>query len=112
MGPGALSVLELIRRLVHPTRQVAIHPGGVGVHRGGQRTFLDGQLEVPLAVDVEPAALVAGQVEPGPVAVVLGPLKVARLFDLDGPLLLARDREAGIRYDEGGMEPPSSDLWG
>ena len=44
-----------------------------------------------------PAALLAG---------------LADFVDLDGPLLLARDREPGLKYDEGGMAPPSSDLWG
>ncbi len=36
----------------------------------------------------------------------------ARLVDLDGPLLLAEDREGGIEYDGGVMHPPSPELWG
>src|SRR5262249_16485500 len=32
--------------------------------------------------------------------------------DLDGPLLLKRDHDYGIRYDNGKMELPSSKLWG
>ena len=36
----------------------------------------------------------------------------ARLVDLDGPLLLAEDREGGIKYDGGMMHPPSPELWG
>ena len=36
----------------------------------------------------------------------------ASWIDLDGPLLLARDREHGIRYDRGIMSPPEGILWG
>jgi L-Ala-D/L-Glu epimerase / N-acetyl-D-glutamate racemase len=32
--------------------------------------------------------------------------------DLDGPLLLARDRQPGLRYDVALVYPPSPDLWG
>lgn len=33
-------------------------------------------------------------------------------IDLDGPLLLAHDREHGLRIDDGIVQPPRSDLWG
>ncbi len=36
----------------------------------------------------------------------------AQIVDLDGPLLLARDRTAGLRYDERGVYPPTAELWG
>src|SRR5580698_2184731 len=36
----------------------------------------------------------------------------ARYVDLDGPLLLARDREDGLRYDESLVYPPEAALWG
>ncbi|QQN62642.1 dipeptide epimerase [Bradyrhizobium diazoefficiens] len=36
----------------------------------------------------------------------------ARFVDLDGPLLLARDREHGLRYDDSLVYPPESSLWG
>jgi L-alanine-DL-glutamate epimerase-like enolase superfamily enzyme len=36
----------------------------------------------------------------------------ARVVDLDGPLLLARDREAGLRYDGSLIYPPDAALWG
>ena len=36
----------------------------------------------------------------------------ARYVDLDGPLLLARDREPGIVYDGSLMGPPPARLWG
>ena len=32
--------------------------------------------------------------------------------DLDGPLLLAKDRDQPLRYDERGVHPSTSDLWG
>jgi len=36
----------------------------------------------------------------------------ARFVDLDGPLLLARDREQGLRYDGSLISPPDAALWG
>jgi L-alanine-DL-glutamate epimerase-like enolase superfamily enzyme len=36
----------------------------------------------------------------------------ARYVDLDGPLLLARDREGGLRYDGSLVYPPGAALWG
>ena len=36
----------------------------------------------------------------------------ARVVDLDGPLLLARDRENGLRYEESLVYPASPALWG
>lgn len=36
----------------------------------------------------------------------------AEFVDLDGPLLLARDREPGLRYVGSVVEPPSPDVWG
>jgi len=36
----------------------------------------------------------------------------ARYVDLDGPLLLARDREAGLRYEGSLLHPPTPALWG
>jgi L-alanine-DL-glutamate epimerase-like enolase superfamily enzyme len=36
----------------------------------------------------------------------------ARFVDLDGPLLLAHDREAGLRYEESLVYPPDPALWG
>ena len=32
--------------------------------------------------------------------------------DLDGPLLLARDRHPGLRYDGATIFPPEPELWG
>ena len=36
----------------------------------------------------------------------------ARYVDLDGPLLLARDREGGLRYEGSLIYPPDAALWG
>jgi L-alanine-DL-glutamate epimerase-like enolase superfamily enzyme len=36
----------------------------------------------------------------------------ASVVDLDGPLLLARDRTPGLRYDGSLVYPPTPDLWG
>jgi len=36
----------------------------------------------------------------------------AEVVDLDGPLLLDGDREHGIEYDNGLMQPPAAELWG
>jgi L-alanine-DL-glutamate epimerase-like enolase superfamily enzyme len=36
----------------------------------------------------------------------------ARFVDLDGPLLLARDRENGLRYEGSLVYPPPAALWG
>jgi L-Ala-D/L-Glu epimerase len=36
----------------------------------------------------------------------------ARFVDLDGPLLLARDRDDGLRYDGSTIYPPEAALWG
>ncbi len=36
----------------------------------------------------------------------------AEVVDLDGPLLLARDRDDALRYDHRGVHPPAPELWG
>jgi len=36
----------------------------------------------------------------------------ARFVDLDGPLLLARDRDGGLRYEGSLVYPPDASLWG
>lgn len=38
--------------------------------------------------------------------------QTADFVDLDGPLLLARDREPGLRYEGSLVYPPSRELWG
>jgi L-alanine-DL-glutamate epimerase-like enolase superfamily enzyme len=36
----------------------------------------------------------------------------ARVVDLDGALLLAKDRPDGLRYEGSSVHPPTSRLWG
>ena len=36
----------------------------------------------------------------------------ARYVDLDGPLLLVKDREPGLVYHDSSIEPPTRELWG
>jgi hypothetical protein len=36
----------------------------------------------------------------------------AAYIDLDGPLLLARDRVPGLVYDSSRVLPPEPELWG
>jgi L-Ala-D/L-Glu epimerase len=36
----------------------------------------------------------------------------AEFVDLDGPLLLAKDREGGLRFEGSTVYPPSAELWG
>lgn len=43
-------------------------------------------------------------------ALLLAPF--ARFVDLDGPLLLAQDRENGLRYEDSLVYPPEACLWG
>ena len=52
---------------------------------------------VATSLSIAPAVLLAQQ---------------ARVVDLDGPLLLARDREHGLRYEESLVYPAMRALWG
>ncbi len=52
---------------------------------------------VSTSLSMAPAMLVAQQ---------------ARVVDLDGPLLLAKDRPGGLRYEGSLIYPPDSTLWG
>jgi len=36
----------------------------------------------------------------------------AEFVDLDGPLLMARDREPGLEFTGSLIEPPAAALWG
>jgi hypothetical protein len=36
----------------------------------------------------------------------------AAFTDLDGPLLLAEDRDQALKFDEDGVHPPVAALWG
>jgi L-Ala-D/L-Glu epimerase len=62
-----------------------------------------------LGFDIMVGCMVATSLSMAP-AMLLTPL--ARFVDLDGPLLLARDRDHGLRYDESLVYPPEAALWG
>ena len=59
--------------------------------------------------DIMVGCMVATSLAMAP-AMLLAPL--ARFVDLDGPLLLARDRQGGLRYDDSLIHPPDAALWG
>jgi len=62
-----------------------------------------------LGFDIMVGCMVATSLSMAP-AMLLTPL--ARFVDLDGPLLLARDCDHGLRYDASQVYPPDAALWG
>jgi L-alanine-DL-glutamate epimerase-like enolase superfamily enzyme len=62
-----------------------------------------------LGFDIMVGCMVATSLSMAP-AMLLAPQ--ARVIDLDGPLLLARDRDDGLRYDGSLVYPPDAALWG
>jgi L-alanine-DL-glutamate epimerase-like enolase superfamily enzyme len=62
-----------------------------------------------LGFDIMIGSMVATSLAMAP-AMLLAPM--ARFVDLDGPLLLARDRDNGLRYDGSLVHPPEPSLWG
>jgi L-alanine-DL-glutamate epimerase-like enolase superfamily enzyme len=62
-----------------------------------------------LGFDIMVGSMVATSLAMAP-ATLLAPM--ARFVDLDGPLLLARDRDNGLRYDGSLVHPPEPSLWG
>ena len=68
------------------------------------------QAALDVGMDVMVGCMVATSLSMAPgVLVAQGALVV----DLDGPLLLARDRDAGLHYDDAGrVHPPEVALWG
>jgi L-Ala-D/L-Glu epimerase / N-acetyl-D-glutamate racemase len=62
-----------------------------------------------LGFDIMIGCMVATSLAMAP-AMLLAPM--ARVVDLDGPLLLARDRDNGLRYDGSLIHPPKPSLWG
>ena len=62
-----------------------------------------------LGFDIMVGCMVGTSLSMAP-AMLLTPL--ARFIDLDGPLLLARDRDDGLRYDGSIVYPPEPGLWG
>src|SRR5262249_50632212 len=62
-----------------------------------------------LGFDIMVGCMVATSLSMAP-AMLLVPQ--ARFVDLDGPLLLARDRDHGLRYEGSLVHPPDPALWG
>ncbi|MGO9359780.1 MAG: N-acetyl-D-Glu racemase DgcA [Xanthobacteraceae bacterium] len=62
-----------------------------------------------LGFDVMVGCMVATSLAMAPAMLVAG---AARVVDLDGPLLLAHDREGGLRYEGSTVYPPEASLWG
>ncbi|MBI5131934.1 MAG: dipeptide epimerase [Rhodopseudomonas palustris] len=62
-----------------------------------------------LGLDIMVGCMVATSLSMAP-AMLLTPH--ARFVDLDGPLLLAKDRDGGLRYDGSIVYPPEPELWG
>lgn len=60
-------------------------------------------------LDVMVGCMVGTSLAMAPTALIAGD---ADFVDLDGPLLLARDRMPGIAYENGVMSPPKPELWG
>jgi L-alanine-DL-glutamate epimerase-like enolase superfamily enzyme len=62
-----------------------------------------------LGFDIMVGCMVATSLSMAP-AMLLTPQ--ARFVDLDGPLLLAQDRDGGLLYEDGLIYPPDAALWG
>jgi L-alanine-DL-glutamate epimerase-like enolase superfamily enzyme len=62
-----------------------------------------------LGFDVMVGCMVGTSLAMAPAALLAG---AARFVDLDGPLLLAHDRDPGLRYENSLLHPPSRALWG
>jgi L-alanine-DL-glutamate epimerase-like enolase superfamily enzyme len=62
-----------------------------------------------LGFDIMVGCMVATSLAMAP-AMLLTPM--ARVVDLDGPLLLAHDRDHGLHYDGSLVHPPKPSLWG
>ena len=62
-----------------------------------------------LGLDIMIGCMVATSLAMAPAMLIA---QSARVVDLDGPLLLARDRAHGLRYDGSSVGPPEQELWG
>ena len=62
-----------------------------------------------LGFDVMVGCMVATSLAMAPAVLVA---QGARVVDLDGPLLLAKDRPDGLRYEDSLVYPPTPALWG
>jgi L-alanine-DL-glutamate epimerase-like enolase superfamily enzyme len=62
-----------------------------------------------LGLDIMVGCMVATSLAMAPATLVA---QRAKYVDLDGPLLLARDRAPGLKFDGSTIYPPDSALWG
>lgn len=62
-----------------------------------------------LGLDIMVGCMVATSLAMAPAMLVA---QRARVVDLDGPLLLARDRPGGLRFEGSLIHPPAAGLWG
>lgn len=62
-----------------------------------------------MGMDIMVGCMVATSLAMAPAMLIA---RQARFVDLDGPLLLAKDRDGGLRYDESTVYPPEASLWG
>lgn len=62
-----------------------------------------------LGLDIMVGCMVATSLAMAPAMLIA---RQARFVDLDGPLLLAADRDGGLRYDGSTVYPPDAALWG
>jgi L-alanine-DL-glutamate epimerase-like enolase superfamily enzyme len=62
-----------------------------------------------LGFDIMVGCMVATSLSMAPALIVA---QAARVVDLDGALLLAKDRDDGLRYDGSTVHPPTAALWG
>ncbi len=88
-----------IRRGEHQARQGGRPHRGARAGRGGRGhgfTLMVGCM-ISTSLSIAPALLVAQR---------------ARVVDLDGPLLLARDRPHGMRFEGSTLHPAARELWG
>ncbi len=62
-----------------------------------------------MGLDVMVGCMLASSLAMAPAVLVA---QGAAIVDLDGPLLLAEDRDNPLKYDDKGVHPPSPELWG
>ena len=60
-------------------------------------------------LEIMVGCMLATSLAMAPALVIAG---MAEFVDLDGPLLMAADREPGLRYEGSLLHPPSAELWG
>ena len=78
----------------------------VGLIGWGQQQYVaEGPLAEPICLEVPRGSSMASVADR---LVAQG----AMVTDLDGPLLLAEDRETPLTFDAAGVHPPAKELWG